>query len=139
MNDLITRDTFEDLFRGFLARPMSFGTSLSNQAPEMRIDVQEDPEAYAIHAERPGTKKEDIHVNFENQTVSISAERKEEKSTEEKGRSFCTERYFGQVSPRFQLGQCVDSSQASAKFKDSVLGLHLPKRASSEARSLQVE
>lgn len=139
MNDLITRDPFEDLFRGFFVRPMSFGTSLSTQAPEMRLDVKEVPEAYEIHAELPGMKKEDIHVNVENQTVSIRAERKEEKKTEDKGRSLCTERYFGQVSRSFQLGQNVDASKASAKFKDGVLELRLPKRVSSEARTLQIE
>jgi heat shock protein Hsp20 len=47
------------------------------------MDVKETDKNYAVHAEIPGVKKEDIHVAINGKQVSISAEVKKEK--EEKG------------------------------------------------------
>ena len=75
MSNIIRHDPFEDLFRGFFVRPVDFGGN-SGEAPQMRVDVQEGPENYRLHAELPGIAKEDIHVHIDGPVVSISAERK---------------------------------------------------------------
>nr|MBL8456469.1 Hsp20 family protein [Zoogloeaceae bacterium] len=74
MSSIIRRDPLEDLFRGFFVRPVDFGASASGEAPEMRVDVKENPDAYQVHAELPGIGKEDIHVHIDGPVVSISAE-----------------------------------------------------------------
>jgi len=50
-----------------------------------------------------------------------------------------TERYFGQVSRSFQLGQDVDESKSSAKFTDGVLELTLPKKLAPQAKRLVID
>jgi HSP20 family protein len=105
----------------------------------MRVDVKEQEDAYQVHAELPGIKKEDIHVHIDGPVVSISAERKQDKEVKEGERVLRTERYFGQVSRSFQLGQDVDESRATARFNEGVLELTLPKKLAPQAKRLVIE
>ncbi|MCC4115213.1 Hsp20/alpha crystallin family protein [Aromatoleum toluclasticum] len=138
MSNLIRRDPLDDLLRGFFVRPVDFGGGVS-EAPQMRVDVKEDNDAYQVHAELPGIMKEDIHVHIDGPVVSISAERKQEKEVKEGERVLRTERYFGKVSRSFQLGQEIDEAKSSAKFKDGVLELSLPKKAHEQAKRLTID
>ena len=145
MSTNLTRrpDPLEDFFRGFFVRPVDFGgyplANVSTDAPQMRVDVKEKADAYEVHAELPGMKKEDIHVHIDGPVVSISAERKQEKETKEGDKVLRTERYFGKVSRSFQLGQEIDEAKASARFNDGVLELSLPKKAEAQAKRLSID
>jgi HSP20 family protein len=135
-NNLVYRDPFDDLLRGFFVRPVG---ARQTDAPTMSVDVKERENAYAIHAEIPGVKKEDIHVSIDGAVVSISAERREEKEVKDGERSLRSERYFGKVSRSFELPQEVDEAQASAKYADGVLELVLPKKAATQAKRLAIQ
>jgi len=137
MNSLIRRDPFEDIFRGFFVRPVELGSQA--EAPTLKIDVKESENTYLVHAEIPGVRKEDIHINVDGPVVSIAAERREEKDVKEGGRILRAERYFGKVSRSFQLAQEVDEAQVSAKYADGVLELSLPKKAATQARRITVQ
>lgn len=139
MNTIVRRDPFADLLRGFFVRPVDFDFNTAGQAPEMRVDVKENPDNYVVLAELPGIAKDDINVNIDGPLVSISAERKQEKEVRDGERLLRTERYFGNVSRSFQLGQEVDESRASARFNDGVLELTLPKKAPAQAKRLTIE
>ena len=138
MTNIIRRDPFEDLFRGFFVRPVEFGNTTA-EAPQMRVDVKEDNDAYQVHAELPGVRKDDIHVSIDGPVVSISAERKQEKEVKEGERVLRTERYFGKVSRSFQLGQDIDEARASARCNDGVHELTLPQKAAAQARRLAID
>ncbi|MDK9726465.1 MAG: Hsp20/alpha crystallin family protein [Sterolibacteriaceae bacterium MAG5] len=137
MSNVTRYDPLDDFFRGFFVRPVEFGSAA--EAPAIKIDVKEQEKAFVVHAEMPGIKKEDIHVNIDGPVVSITAERKQEKEVKEGERVLRTERYFGKVSRSFQLGQDIDDGQASAKFTDGVLELTLPKKAATQAKRLTIE
>jgi HSP20 family protein len=130
-------DPFDDFFRGFFVRPVEFGNQA--ETPSIRIDVKEQGDAYKVHAELPGIRKEDIHISIDGSVVSISAERKQEKEVKEGERVLRTERYFGKVSRSFQLGQDIDESRAGARFTDGVLDLTLPKKTAAAAKRLAID
>lgn len=136
MSHLSRLDPLDDLFRGFFVRPVDMNTP--STAPAIRMDVAEQTDAFVVHAELPGVKKEDIHVHVEGNQVSISAEVQQEKTLKEGDRVLRAERYFGQVSRSFQLAQDIDDAQASAKFTDGVLELTLPKKAASTSKRLTI-
>lgn len=136
MSNLVYRDPFDDLLRGFFVRPVG---NRQPDAPALSVDVKERENAYAIHAEIPGVKKEDIHVAIDGAVVSISAERREEKEVKDGERALRSERYFGKVSRSFELPQEVDEAQASAKYADGVLELVLPKKAATQAKRLTIQ
>ena len=137
MSTVARYDPFEDLFRGFLVRPVEYGQN--PDAPAVRVDVKEDERAYQIHAELPGIRKEDIHVSIDGSVVSITAERKQEKEVKNGERVLRTERYFGKVSRSFQLGQDVDEGQSGATFIEGVLELTLPKKAAAQAKRINIQ
>lgn len=137
MNPMTRYDPLDDLFRGFFVRPVEMGNVA--EAPAIKIDVKEQEKAYLVHAEMPGIKKEDIHVTIDGPTVSITAERKQEKDVKEGERVLRIERYFGKVARSFQLGQDVDDAAASAKFTDGVLELTLPKKAATQSKRLKID
>lgn len=126
----------DDLFRGFLMRPVRF-----EGQPEVQIkmDVSEDDKAYTVHAEIPGVKKEDIHVTIEGNQVAISAEIKNEKEVKEGEKLLRSERYYGSMSRTFTLGQDVDEAAAQAKYNNGVLELRLPKQVAAKAKRLNIE
>ncbi len=137
MNHLTRVDPFDDLFRGFFVRPVDMGNT--QQTPSIRMDVKEEADAYRVHAELPGVRKEDIHVTIDGNQVSISAEVKQEKEVKEGERVLRSERYFGKVSRSFQLAQDIDDAQAAARFNDGVLELTLPKRAATASKRLAID
>lgn len=128
-------DAFDDLFRGFLMRPVRM-----EGAPEVQIklDVKEDDKTYTVHAEIPGVKKDDIHVTIEGNQVAISAEVKNEKEVKEGEKLLRSERYYGKVSRAFSLAQDVDEGTATAKYNDGVLELTLPKKSAATSKRLTI-
>ncbi len=138
MANISRRDPFDDLFRGFFVRPVEFNGA-QPQAPSIKMDVKEQGDAYLVHAELPGVKKEDIHVVVDGNLVSLSAEIKQEQEFKEGERVLRSERYYGTVSRSFQLEQELDDAKASARFNDGVLELTLPKRIASPSKRLTIE
>ncbi len=126
----------DDLFKGFFVRPVVFE---GQPQMEIKMDLKENDQAYLVHADVPGVKKEDIHVSIEGNRVSISAETKVEKEEKEGEKVLRRERFSGKVSRSFTLGQDVDEAKAQAKYSDGVLELTLPKKAASAGRKLTIE
>ena len=123
---------FNDFFRPALA------WENRAEALPIRFDVRESAEAYAVSAELPGAKKEDIHVEIEGNEVTISAETRRESEQKDGGKWLRIERYFGKSERRFALPQEIDQSRAAARFTDGVLELTLPKKAAASGRKIEI-
>ena len=128
----------DDLFRGFLVRPVAYegrGEALAR----MKVDVAEKNGAYKVTAELPGVRKEDIQVSIDGAQVTLAAEVKQEKEASQEERVLHTERVFGKVSRSFTLPQEVDEASAQAKFRDGVLELTLPKKAAAQRKQITIQ
>ncbi len=140
MNSLIARrslfdDFFKDVAPGFYVKPLH-GDALPSQ---IRIDVKETPDAYAVDAEVPGVSREDIHVTIDGDVVTLRAEIKQEDRQVEGEKVLRSERYYGAVTRSFQLPQDIDNAAARAKYENGVLQLTLPKKAVSAGQRLVIE
>lgn len=142
MNPLIRYEPLvgrlDGLFNDFF-RPAYVWESGANEPAPIRFDVRDTPAGYAVAAELPGVKKEDIHVEIEGNEVTISAETRREAEQKDGEKWLRTERYFGKTARRFALPQEVDESKAEAKFADGVLELTLPKKAAVTGRKIAVK
>ena len=130
-------DNMESTLRRFFSP-----TVLEREQPQlqMRVDVSENDKAYAVKADIPGVKKEDINLRIDGNVVQIDAEVKSEKETKGDGdRILRSERYYGTVSRTFSLGQDVDEAAAKAKYADGVLTLELPKKATSAGKKIAIQ
>jgi HSP20 family protein len=131
-------DTLDDLFRGFFVRPVSYEGASGAAAP-FRVDVTENENAYRLHAEIPGVKKDEIQITVDGDTVAITAEVKNEKDAKNGDRVLRSERYYGKVYRAFTLGQSVDETSTSAKYADGVLEVTLPKKAAVQAKRITIQ
>ncbi|HTO51468.1 MAG TPA: Hsp20/alpha crystallin family protein [Burkholderiales bacterium] len=130
-------ELFDDLFKGFLVRPvMNEGRDI---APRMKIDVTEQNGSFKVLAEIPGVKKEDIQVNVDGDQVSVTAEVKQEKDVKEGERIVHSERYYGKVARAFRLGYEIDEAKVQAKYNDGVLELVLPKKQTAAAKQIAIQ
>lgn len=137
--DPFSLDPVSELFQGFF-RPMR--STLATQDAElasMKIDVSESDAAYTVKAELPGVDKKDIDVQIDGRLVSINAKVERNKEEKEGERVIRRERYSGAFSRSFTLGGEVDEAAAKAEYKDGVLSLSLPKKASSDRKRLTVD
>lgn len=127
-------DPFDNVFKGFF-RPVR-----TEGVPDIqfKMDVKEDEKGYTVHAEIPGVKKEDIHVNIDGNVVSINAEVKQEKEVKEGEKVLRSERYYGKVARSFSVASDIDESTSQAKYSDGVLELVLPKKVSTAAKRLTI-
>ena len=127
-------EPFDNLFRGFL-RPVR----LEQDVPQIKMDVKEEENAYRVHAEIPGVKKEDIQVSVEGNSVSISAEVKKESEEKQVEKLLKRERYYGKVARSFALANEIDETNASAKYTDGVLELVLPKKKGGSTKRVSIQ
>ena len=139
MANLTRYNPFEDLLgdfgKGFFVRPMAFPAETQL---EMKIDVKEDDKAFMVKADIPGAKKEDIHVDIDDNLVSVRAEVKREKEEKKDEKVVYSERSYGMVSRSFTLPSSVDEAAAKAEYKDGVLNLTLPKKAGGAGKRISV-
>lgn len=134
--DPVFGDSFDSAVRRFFA-PMAADTEAA--ALKMRLDVTENDKGYQVKADIPGVKKEDISVRVDGNVVQIDAEMRSEKETRGNGdKVLRSERHYGSVSRTFSLGSDIDEAKVDAQYSDGVLTLLLPKKASAEARRIEV-
>ena len=131
-------DLVDNLFKGFLVRPMGYEGAQS-VLPRVKVDVTESNGAYLVTADLPGVKKEDIQVAIDGAQVTLSAEVKREKDVAEGERVLHTERTYGKLTRSFALPQELDEAKAEAKFKDGVLELTLPKKAAAARKAITIQ
>ena len=75
----------------------------------------------------PGFQKEDFKINLDNNTLTISAEKKEE--TENQNEKFIRKEYKQQSFSRsFTIDENIDAGNISAKYVNGVLTLNLAKK-----------
>lgn len=127
---------FDEMFNNFrLASPWAN----IEAEPRIRIDVNENENAYIVKADMPGVKKEEIKVNVEGNQVTIQAEVKKESEEKQEGKVVRSERYYGQQSRSFMLEQDIDDSKAEARYQDGVLQLTLPKKPGTTRKQISIQ
>jgi HSP20 family protein len=110
---------------------------LSNWVPAVDIFENEKKEL-VLKAELPDVRKEDVSVTVENNTLTLSGERKLD--TEVKKENYHRiERSFGSFSRSFSLPATVDTSKIGADFKNGVLTVRLPFREEAKPRSINID
>lgn len=102
------------------------------------IDIIDKGESYLLEAELPGFKKEDIKIDLDGDTMTISATRSSENRVDKKS-YLRSERSYGSYRRSFDVSE-IDQEQISAAYNDGVLTVTLPKLKSKQGnqRTLQI-
>lgn len=111
----------------------------------MKTDVRETEDSYELDIDLPGYKKEDLSLRLEDGYLTISAAKavsKDEKE-EKSGKVIRQERFSGNMTRSFYVGDQVKEEEVKAKFEDGVLKLIVPKKeakkAVEERRTIAIE
>jgi HSP20 family protein len=110
---------------------------LSSWVPAVDIFENEKKEL-VLKAELPDVKKEDVAVTVENNTLTLSGERKADTEVR-KEHYHRIERSFGNFSRSFSLPATVDTGKIGADFKHGVLTVRLPFRDEAKPRSIRID
>jgi HSP20 family protein len=102
------------------------------------VDIREDADHLYVEADIPGFKKDEVDITLENQTLTISAEHREEQSDQKKGDWLLNERRYARFLRSFTLPPTVDDQKVDAKLQDGVLKVTLNKREETKPRKIQV-
>ena len=102
-----------------------------------QIEVFQREGQLIIRADLPGLKKDDVQVELRDDSVVLRGERQEERKEEREG-FYRTERTYGSFYREIPLPAGVDTSKATANFRDGVLEIMMP-AAQGEARGRQLE
>lgn len=101
-----------------------------NEKNLMKTDIKETDASFELDIDLPGFKKEEISAKVENGYLTISAAKgldKEEKD-EKTGKYIRRERYTGQCTRSFYIGEEVRQEEVKARFEDGILRLSIPKK-----------
>lgn len=138
---LPTTDLFRSLFEDLPTFGNGWGGRLAGmdmlQAP--RADVLETHDAIHVSVETPGLKPEELEVNLENNVLTISGEKREEYSSEEKdNRWHLSERRYGRFSRSFVLPKEVEHDRIQANLENGVLHVTIPKSERVKPRRIAI-
>ena len=141
VNRALAVDPFEGVQRDFesmLGRMLNGRDAGSVRLAPYGVDVREDADHLYVEAELPGFKKDEIDITLENQTLTISAERKQQTRKPEKGDWLLNERRYSRFLRSFTLPPTVDQQTVNAKLQDGVLNITINKREESKPRKITV-
>jgi HSP20 family protein len=101
------------------------------------VDIQELDDRFVLHADIPGVKPEEIEVSMEEGVLTVKGEKKSASETEKDGYKR-VERTFGSFYRRFSLPDTADASAISAKAKNGVLEISIPKKETVKPKKINV-
>ncbi|MGL5900216.1 MAG: Hsp20/alpha crystallin family protein [Lactobacillaceae bacterium] len=134
---LMANELRNNVFNDFMDPMTNFfdglGRNMVNSS-KMKTDVIENDDEFEVKAELPGFKKEDININYENDTLTIHAIHdlnKEQK--DEDGKLIRSERTSSDVSRSFYLPD-ADTDKIGAKYDGGILDIMVPKSAEKESK-----
>lgn len=138
-NRIATYDPFremENLERAFFGdRSFFSGGALG----EFRTDIQDKGDSYLLSSDLPGFKKDDIHIDLDGDTMTISAERHSEHEQQDKSGSFMRcERSYGSYRRSFDISS-IDADKMTAQYTDGVLKLTMPKKEMTVSNTKRLE
>jgi len=113
-------DLLDDMFGGVFFN--------EGESKLMKTDIKEKKDEYIIDIDLPGYEKEGIKLNIQDGYLTVHATVNKEEKDEEKGKFVRKERYSGECSRSFYVGENVTENEIKAKFKNGTLTIEIPKK-----------
>ena len=114
-------DLWDEMFKD------PFFTGESNKI--MKTDIKEKKDKYVIEMDFPGYEKDNIKIEIEDGYLSIHATANSSKDeNDDEGEFVRKERYFGECSRSFYIGDDITEEDIRASFKNGTLKIEVPKK-----------
>jgi HSP20 family protein len=131
------RDPFRTLFSRLFTDtlPELYGAVEATGAP--RTNISETDTTYVLSFELPGLEDKDIQVDLHDHTLTVNAERKDDRETSN-ARWHRVEHRYGQFQRAISLPQDAANSGIEAVYQKGVLTVTVPKAPESRPTKIQV-
>jgi len=127
---------FDDATRMW-ERESPFG-QWSAKMESIAIDLVEEDDEFVVTADLPGFERDDVEIQVTDHTLRIEAEHEAE--TEEHDEEYLRrERRHESVLRSIRLPDEVDTDGVTARMKNGVLTVTLPRLTADEARTIDIE
>jgi len=130
MNSL--RDAMDRLFE------TSFVPGFREENWALPLDVQAKEDEFVLTASVPGFKAEEIEISVQEDSVSLKAERKSER-TEKKNGYLLREIRSGSFARQITLPAPVEAGKVEAGLENGLLTVRLPKAESAKVKTIMVK
>ena len=128
MPSIFGENLFDDFMDDFSFPSIDKKLYRKHAANIMKTDVQEKDNTDEVDIDLPGFKKDEIQIQLENGYVTVSAAKGLDKDEKDKdGKYIRRERYAGNVSRSFYVGDKVQKEDIHPKFENGILSFTVPK------------
>ena len=113
-------DLFDDMFRDPFFN--------ESESKLMKTDIKEKKDKYVVDIDLPGYDKEGIKIEIQDGYLTVHAKVDKKDNEKEKGKYVRKERYMGECSRSFYIGDNIKEEDIKAKFHNGTLTLEIPKK-----------
>lgn len=127
MNELALFDTIFNNSVGNVFGGMGYRSSY---VP--KVDVKETKDVYVLDMELPGRSENDVNIELDHNTLTISSKIEETKESKEDKKSekwLIKERRCSSFRRSFTIPEDVNSEEVKASFKNGILSVEMPRKA----------
>lgn len=129
MNSMFGESLFDEFFDNFACPSRRIVKTPAQAAPLMRTDVKENETGYELNIELPGYKKEDVQAELKDGNLTIrAATNMENNEKDQNGKYVRRERFYGNCSRSFYVGEAVQQEDIKARFENGILKVYVPKK-----------
>ena len=114
-------DLWDEMFRD----PFFTG---ERESKLMKTDIEEKKDKYIVDIDLPGYEKEDIKIEVDNGYLIVNAKTSHHKDEKEEGKYVRKERFVGECSRSFYVGEDVKQEDIKASFRNGTLKIEIPKK-----------
>ena len=102
----------------------------------MKTDIKEKGDKYLLEVDLPGYEKENIKIELEDGYLTVHASMNKNVDESDKDSKYVhKERYVGECSRSFYVGENIKEEDIKASFKNGTLKLELPKNETKKEES----
>jgi HSP20 family protein len=125
------------LFNTAFDSPASPGNGAAMRRWVPAMDLLETAENFVLRADLPGLSQDDVKIELEDSTLTVSGERKSEHVDKQEG-YYRVERAFGSFSRSLSLPKGIDADAVTASFENGVLEIRVPKPEERKPRRIAI-
>jgi HSP20 family protein len=104
-----------------------------------QVNVAETADELVFTAELPGMTQDQVSIELEQNVLTISGEKTEERTEGDEERKYhLWERTYGSFRRAFTLPRPVNADDAAARFENGVLEIRLPKAPDAKGRRIEI-
>ncbi len=101
-------------------------------------DLIDKKDRLVARIELPGVEKEDVKISLSENNLTIQGEIEKDKETKKED-YYCCERAYGTYSRTISLPAEIDQDKITAKFKNGILEITMPKKPEKKPREIKIK